>query len=65
MNLEQRALDLMSKRAEWLIERRRQDVRDQAEEATSISKGVLGMRRDDDEEKCRRAVEREGRRTRR
>lgn len=58
-------MDLMSKRANWLIERRRQDVRDQAEEVTNTSKGVLGMRKDEDEEKNRRAVEREGRRTRR
>lgn len=26
-NLEQRAMDLMAKKSEWLIERRRQDVR--------------------------------------
>lgn len=65
MNLEQRAMDLLAKRAEWLIERRRQDVRDQAEEVTNATKGILGMRRDEDEDKNRRAVEREGRRTRR
>lgn len=33
-SLEQRAMDLLAKKSEWLIERRRQDVRDQAEEAT-------------------------------
>lgn len=38
-NLEQRAMDLLSKRAEWLVERRRQDVRDQAEETTNLAKG--------------------------
>lgn len=31
-NLEQKALELLSKRADGLMERRRQDVRDQAEE---------------------------------
>lgn len=62
-NLEQRALDLLAKRSEWLIERRRQDVRDQADEITNLNKNNL--RREEDEEKNRRAVEREGRRTRR
>lgn len=81
-SLEQRAMDTMSKKAEWLIERRRQDVRDQAEETTNmgkclrkfccslylipvlIGKGIT-LRKIEDEEKNRRAVEREGRRTRR
>ncbi|CAG9863520.1 unnamed protein product [Phyllotreta striolata] len=62
-NLETRALDLMARKSDWLIERRRQDVRDQAEEATNkgapVNKGLEG------EEKQRRAAEREGRRTRR
>lgn len=62
-NLEQRALDLMARKSEWLIERRRQDVRDQAEEATN--KGGLIRKGPEDEEKQRRAAEREGRRTRR
>jgi GC-rich sequence DNA-binding factor len=61
-NLEQRAMDQLAKRSEWLIERRRQDVRDQAEEATNRA----GMKKGpEDEEKIRRAAEREGRRTRR
>ncbi|EFA04029.1 PAX3- and PAX7-binding protein 1 [Tribolium castaneum] len=61
-SLEQRAMDQMAKRSEWLIERRRQDVRDQAEEATNKA----GMKKvAEDEEKVRRAAEREGRRTRR
>lgn len=61
--LEQRAMDLMAKKSDWLIERRRQDVRDQAEEATN--KGAA-LRKDlETEEKQRRAAEREGRRTRR
>ncbi|KAJ8942846.1 hypothetical protein NQ314_009908 [Rhamnusium bicolor] len=62
-NLEQRAMDLMARKSEWLIERRRQDVRDQAEEATN--KGGLMRKGPEDEEKQRRAAEREGRRTRR
>lgn len=37
-SLEQKAMDIMSRKAEWLIERRRQDVRDQAEETTNMSK---------------------------
>lgn len=60
--LEQRALDLMSSKSKWRIERRRQDVRDQAEEATGKS---LIKKGPEDEEKIRRAAEREGRRTRR
>ncbi|XP_060518822.1 PAX3- and PAX7-binding protein 1 isoform X2 [Cylas formicarius] len=60
--LEQRALDLMANKSAWLTERRRQDVRDQAEEATNKAMMRKGP---DDEEKVRRAAEREGRRTRR
>lgn len=64
-SLEERAMSLMAKRAEWLVERRRQDVRDQAEETTNL-KGVPAQRRGgEDEEKVRRAAEREGRRSRR
>lgn len=61
-NLEQRALDLMGAMAKFVIERRRQDVRDQADEATG--KG-LAKKGPEDEEKVRRAAEREGRRSRR
>lgn len=65
-SLEERAMSLMAKRAEWLVERRRQDVRDQAEETTNLNKGVALQRRGvEDEEKVRRAAEREGRRSRR
>lgn len=65
-SLEERAINLMAKRAEWLVERRRQDVRDQAEETTNASKGIQMQRRGvEDEEKVRRAAEREGRRSRR
>lgn len=63
-DLEQRALNLMAHKAEWLIERRRQDVRDQAEELTNMGKGIV-RRGAEDEEKIRRAAEREGRRSRR
>lgn len=59
--LEQRAFDLMEAKSKFLVERRRQDVRDQAEEAT---KGILKSGAED-EEKVRRAAEREGRRSRR
>lgn len=66
MNLEERAMNLMSKRAEWLVERRRQDVRDQAEETTNLGKAVpLQKKGAEQEEKVRRAAEREGRRSRR
>lgn len=63
--LEQKALELLNRRAERLMERRRQDVRDQAEEVAMQAKP--GMRRSgtDDEARVRRAAEREGRRSRR
>ncbi|XP_066143774.1 PAX3- and PAX7-binding protein 1 [Euwallacea fornicatus] len=61
-NLEQRAGDLMAAMSKFIVERRRQDVRDQAEEATG--KGAL-KKEPEDEEKVRRAAEREGRRSRR
>ncbi|XP_018323423.1 PAX3- and PAX7-binding protein 1 [Agrilus planipennis] len=64
-DLEQRSIDLMARKAIWLIERRRQDVRDQAEEATLAYKPNLVRKNVEDEEKTRRAAEREGRRTRR
>lgn len=53
-NLEQKVLDLLAKRSEWLIERHRQDVRDQADEITNANKST--SRREEDEEKNRRAV---------
>lgn len=62
-SLEERAMSLMAKRAEWLVERRRQDVRDQAEETTKSAQAQ--WRGAEDEEKVRRAAEREGRRSRR
>ncbi|KAL3281217.1 hypothetical protein HHI36_004431 [Cryptolaemus montrouzieri] len=62
MTLEQKAMDLLAKKSDWFIERRRQDVRDQAEEVTSK---VNTKKVPDNEVKMRRAAEREGRRTRR
>ncbi|XP_022193893.2 PAX3- and PAX7-binding protein 1 [Nilaparvata lugens] len=59
--LEQRLLSIYKKRCTDLMARRRQDVKDQAEElATSASKPSMR-----DEERVRRAAEREGRRIRR
>lgn len=69
--LEQRMLSLLKRRADELMERRRQDVRDQAEElAPSMavrSCPPSGPKRSREEEEAhtRRAAEREGRRTRR
>uniref|UniRef100_A0A182Q932 GCF C-terminal domain-containing protein n=1 Tax=Anopheles farauti TaxID=69004 RepID=A0A182Q932_9DIPT len=62
--LEQRALQLMAKHSGMLIERRRQDMRDQAKEVTDASK-MIKRTGPDDQERVRRAAEREGRRTRR
>ncbi|XP_066999451.2 PAX3- and PAX7-binding protein 1 isoform X2 [Anabrus simplex] len=68
-NLEQRLLGLLKRRANELIERRRQDVRDQAEEFSPLSKtGVTSISKrtkEEEEQRVRRAAEREGRRTRR
>lgn len=64
MELEQKALNLMAYKAQYLMERRRQDVRDQAEEITCLGKGVMN-RGPEHEAKVRRAAEREGRRLRR
>ncbi|XP_058119129.1 PAX3- and PAX7-binding protein 1 isoform X2 [Anopheles coustani] len=60
--LEQRALQLLGKHSAMLIERRRQDVRDQVKEMTDAN---TMKRPADDQERVRRAAEREGRRTRR
>ncbi|XP_058825218.1 PAX3- and PAX7-binding protein 1 [Topomyia yanbarensis] len=61
--LEQRALALMAKYSSMLIERRRQDMRDQAKEMADAGKSM--KRQQDDPDRVRRAAEREGRRTRR
>ncbi|KAK7871921.1 hypothetical protein R5R35_009725 [Gryllus longicercus] len=67
--LEQRLLSLLKRRAEQLTERRRQDVRDQAEELSPLSRSGASTSnrrsRDEEEQRTRRAAEREGRRTRR
>ncbi len=61
-NLEEKVQNFTSKHSKMLIERRRQDVRDQAKEVTDLKSGKKST---DDEERIRRAAEREGRRTRR
>ncbi|XP_062698152.1 PAX3- and PAX7-binding protein 1 [Aedes albopictus] len=63
VGLEQRAIATMAKYSSMLIERRRQDVRDQAKEMADANKGI--RRQHDDPDRIRRAAEREGRRTRR
>nr|CAD7591097.1 unnamed protein product [Timema genevievae] len=76
--LEQRMLALLKKRSDDLMERRRQDVRDQSEELSPLSSQYLYNRfnrsgatpsqrrnREEEESRIRRAAEREGRRTRR
>lgn len=60
--LEEKMIAVTSKYSKMLIERRRQDVRDQAKELTDI-KAV--KKSPEDEERVRRAAEREGRRNRR
>lgn len=64
--LELRAVNAYAKLSKFLIERRRQDIRDQAKEAAEINK-IGSHRKVDTEEQLRskRAAEREGRRTRR
>ncbi|XP_039964546.1 PAX3- and PAX7-binding protein 1 isoform X1 [Bactrocera tryoni] len=63
--LEKRTLLVYSKHQNFLIERRRQDVRDQAKEMAEASKPAGSRRAPESEEQIRRAAEREGRRTRR
>ncbi|XP_011870465.1 PREDICTED: PAX3- and PAX7-binding protein 1 [Vollenhovia emeryi] len=64
-DLEQRWLDLYSERSTELMERRRQDTRDQAEEITTAARGQTMRRGPEVEVHVRRATEREGRRARR
>ncbi|XP_055842901.1 PAX3- and PAX7-binding protein 1 [Episyrphus balteatus] len=68
-DLEKRAMQVFSKLPTYLIERRRQDVRDQVKEITELSSKYLGsgaMRRGPEhEEIIKRTAERECRRTRR
>lgn len=64
--LEQRSISTIAKFSNNLIERRRQDVRDQAKDMAEASKPVnLRKSEADDPVRIRRAAEREGRRTRR
>lgn len=64
-DLEKHVNCTMSKFKTSLIERRRQDVRDQAKELSDQAARYSGKKVVDDEERVRRAAEREGRRTRR
>ncbi|CAL1673138.1 unnamed protein product [Lasius platythorax] len=64
IELEQRWLDLYGERSTELMERRRQDTRDQAEEITA-ARGQAMRRGPEVEAHVRRATEREGRRARR
>lgn len=63
--LEKRVNAAMSKFKSNLIERRRQDVRDQAQEISDQAAKYSGKKVLSDEDRIRRAAEREGRRTRR
>ncbi|XP_037729184.1 PAX3- and PAX7-binding protein 1 isoform X1 [Drosophila subpulchrella] len=65
--LEKRALQQYGKNQRYLVNRRRQDVRDQAKEIAEAAKPVsaASRRAPEYEEQVRRAAEREGRRTRR
>ncbi|KAK0168826.1 hypothetical protein PV327_002593 [Microctonus hyperodae] len=65
IGLEQRWLNLYGERSTELMERRRQDTRDQAEEITSAARGQIVRRGPEDDARVRRATEREGRRARR
>ncbi|KAG7187897.1 hypothetical protein KM043_013866 [Ampulex compressa] len=65
VGLEQRWLHLYAERSNELMERRRQDTRDQAEEITTAARGQLVRRGPEVEARVRRATEREGRRARR
>uniref|UniRef100_A0A1A9W1K5 GCF C-terminal domain-containing protein n=1 Tax=Glossina brevipalpis TaxID=37001 RepID=A0A1A9W1K5_9MUSC len=64
-DLEKRMLQFFAKHHNFLIERRRQDVRDQAKEMAEAAKPSSSRRGAESEEQVRRATEREGRRTRR
>lgn len=69
VELERKAIAVMSKQSNVLIERRRQDMRDQAKEATqkpiTADRIMSNSARKEEDERIRRAAEREGRRTRR
>ncbi|BFF89618.1 PAX3- and PAX7-binding protein 1 [Drosophila madeirensis] len=65
--LEKRALHQSGKNNRYLVNRRRQDIRDQAKEMAEATKPIsaAARRTPEYEEQVRRAAEREGRRTRR
>uniref|UniRef100_A0A2A4J9J8 GCF C-terminal domain-containing protein n=1 Tax=Heliothis virescens TaxID=7102 RepID=A0A2A4J9J8_HELVI len=60
--LEARALALHKRRCEFLIERRRADLRDQAQDVLVTPGRAPNLKPSENEEKTRRAAEREGRR---
>ncbi|XP_068628296.1 PAX3- and PAX7-binding protein 1 [Battus philenor] len=60
--LEARALTMHRRRCEFLMERRRADVRDQAQDVLALSARPGAAKPVESEEKTRRAAEREGRR---
>ncbi|KAH8265209.1 hypothetical protein KR038_001439 [Drosophila bunnanda] len=66
-DLEKRSLQQYGKNQRYLVNRRRQDVRDQAKEIAETAKPIsaAARRAPEYEEQVRRAAEREGRRTRR
>lgn len=69
VELERKAIAVMSKQSNLLIERRRQDMLDQTKEATqkpiTSDRIMSNAARKEEDERIRRAAEREGRRTRR
>ncbi|KAJ0181447.1 hypothetical protein K1T71_003532 [Dendrolimus kikuchii] len=60
--LEARALAVHRRRCDFLVERRRADVRDQAQDVLALAARAGSVKQADSEEKIRRAAEREGRR---
>ncbi|XP_045760709.1 PAX3- and PAX7-binding protein 1 isoform X1 [Maniola jurtina] len=60
--LEARALAMHRRRCEFLVERRRADVRDQAQDVLALAARAGAAKPVDSEEKRQRAAEREGRR---
>lgn len=65
--LETAYISILSKYSRLLIDRRRQDIRDQAKELTEVkTSGIRNNKNElEDQSRIRRAAEREGRRTRR
>lgn len=63
--VERHAMDVLARASERLVERRRQDARDQAEEVSRGNTRARQANGPEDEARVRRAAEREGRRARR